>query len=75
MWNRDSMTLWVAAGAALVLFLQSADPPTLWGYSEWLQFAAFVLAWGAGKLDSNAAVNCVPSPRPVRSTVVVCKLF
>jgi len=54
MWTRDSMTLWIAAGAALVLFLQSADnPPTMWGYGEWLQFAAFVLAWGAGKLQTS----------------------
>jgi subtilisin family serine protease len=30
-------------------------------------------AWGAGKMDSNAAVNCVPSLRPVQSTVVVCQ--
>lgn len=30
-------------------------------------------AWGAGKMDSNAAVNCVPSPRPPLSTIVVCQ--
>jgi hypothetical protein len=31
-------------------------------------------AWGAGKLDSNAAVNCVPSPfvGPLRSVVLTC---
>lgn len=36
-------------------------------------------AWGAGKMDSNAAVNCVPSPAsvpplvcPVKSVITVC---
>jgi subtilisin family serine protease len=28
-------------------------------------------AWGRGKLDSNAAVNCVPSPGTIRSVPVV----
>lgn len=30
-------------------------------------------AWGAGKLDSNAAVNCVPSPGITPSSPVVCR--
>jgi subtilisin family serine protease len=30
-------------------------------------------AWGAGKLDSNAAVNCVPGPGLTRSIVVTCQ--
>jgi len=30
-------------------------------------------AWGAGKLDSNAAVNCVPSPGITPSSPVVCQ--
>jgi subtilisin family serine protease len=29
-------------------------------------------AWGAGKLDANAAVDCVPSAWPTRSVVVIC---
>jgi subtilisin family serine protease len=29
-------------------------------------------AWGAGKMDANAAVNCVPSPGLVRSVVTPC---
>lgn len=52
--TRDSLVLWIAAGGALVLYLQSASaPPTSWSYSEWLQFAAFVLAWAAGKLQTS----------------------
>ncbi len=30
-------------------------------------------AWGAGKLDANAAVNCVPSPGLTVSVVVTCQ--
>lgn len=29
-------------------------------------------AWGAGKMDSNAAVNCVPAPGGIRSVVGPC---
>jgi subtilisin family serine protease len=29
-------------------------------------------AWGAGKLDANAAVNCVPAPGVTRSVVTTC---
>lgn len=52
--NRDSMVLWVGALGALVLYLQNAEgPPLAWGYSEWLQFAAFVLAFISGKLATS----------------------
>ncbi len=30
-------------------------------------------AWGAGKLDVNAAMNCVPAVRPVRSVLTPCR--
>lgn len=31
-------------------------------------------AWGAGKLDANAAVNCVPAPGFVRSIAIPCNI-
>lgn len=52
--TRDSLTLWVLAGGALVGYL-AADGrvPTEWAYADWLKFAAAVFAWGMGKLQSS----------------------
>lgn len=49
--TRDSWTWIVAAAAALVGYLLTTQtPPTQWAYLDWLNFAAFILAWLAGKM-------------------------
>lgn len=54
MLNRDSVMLWVGAVGALVLYLQNADgTPMQWGYNQWLQFVAFVVAFVSGKLATS----------------------
>jgi len=52
--TRDSMVLWLGLAIAVVGYLSTAaQPPTAWGYMEWLQAAAFVLAWVSGKLATS----------------------
>jgi hypothetical protein len=52
--NRDSVILWVGAGAALVGYLITAgDPPTAWTYQNWLQFASAMFAFLMGKLQTS----------------------
>jgi hypothetical protein len=52
--TRDSVVLTVAALGALVTYLSNANSePTKWGYNEWLQFVAFVVAWLSGKLATS----------------------
>jgi hypothetical protein len=52
--NRDSVVWWLAlAGAVVGYLLAEQDPPTLWGYTKWLQFAAFSIAWFAGKMATS----------------------
>jgi len=54
MWNRDSFVLWLGLAVAVVGYLTTAaKPPTLWGYTEWLQAVSFVLAWAMGKLATS----------------------
>jgi hypothetical protein len=54
MWNRDSLILWVGLAVAVVGYLSTAmNPPTQWGYMEWLQAASFMLAWVTGKLATS----------------------
>lgn len=48
--SRDSTVFWLGLAIAIVGYLGAAKPPTDWGYSEWIQAAAFVLAWLSGKL-------------------------
>ncbi len=52
--NRNSLSLWLIAGGALVTFLLAdGRPPTAWAYTDWLKFAATAVAWGTGKLQSS----------------------
>ena len=51
--TRDSVLLWLGLAIAVVGYLSAAKPPVQWGYAEWLQFAAFGLAWVSGKLASS----------------------
>lgn len=52
--NRDSITLWIGAAGALILYLQNAGgSPSTWSYNDWLAFAAFVLAFVSGKLGTS----------------------
>lgn len=54
MLTRDSMVWWLALAAAVVGYLITAEkPPTAWSYAQWLQAAAFVLAWLAGRLSNS----------------------
>ncbi len=53
MWNRDSKMLWLGLAIAIVGYLSASKPPTDWGYAEWIQAAAFVLAWVSGKLATS----------------------
>ena len=54
MWNRDSIMLWLGLAVAVIGYLTTAaNPPTQWGYQEWLQAASFVLAWAMGKLATS----------------------
>lgn len=52
--NRDSMVLWIGAGAAAVGFL-AADGrwPGEWAYQDWLKFLAAIFAWLMGKLSTS----------------------
>lgn len=51
--TRDSAVLPVAALTAVIGYLLTKSPPTHWGYLEWLQASAFLLAWVSGKLASS----------------------
>jgi hypothetical protein len=52
--SRDSASLWVGAGAALVAYLTAAGyPPNEWVYQDWLQFCAAVFAFLMGKLQTS----------------------
>lgn len=52
--SRDSRVLLLGAIGALVVYLQNADgTPLAWGYREWLQFLAFVVAFLSGKLATS----------------------
>lgn len=53
MWTRDSKVFWLGLAIALIGYLSMSDPPTMWSYADWLKFAAFVLAWGSGKLATS----------------------
>jgi hypothetical protein len=51
---RDSIVWWLAIVGALIAYLVSAGkPPTVWDYSQWLQFAAAVVATVSGKLANS----------------------
>lgn len=51
--SRDSLLLYLGAAAALLTYLLASAPPTEWGYFDWLKAAAFVVAYGIGKLQSS----------------------
>jgi hypothetical protein len=51
--TRDSSVLYLAAAAAALTYLINADPPTTWGYNEWLQAASFAVAYALGKLQTS----------------------
>jgi len=52
--TRESYLLWLGLVATLVTYLISAaKSPLEWSYLEWLQAAAFILAWVIGKLQSS----------------------
>jgi hypothetical protein len=51
--TRDSMTLWLGLLIAVFGYLGAAKPPTEWSYAEWIQAAAFILAWVSGKLATS----------------------
>jgi hypothetical protein len=54
MLTRDSVIWWVGLAVAVVGYLSAVDaPPTRWTYMQWLQAAAFVLAWVSGKLATS----------------------
>lgn len=50
MLTRDSYVLWLGLAVAVVGYLSTMPAPTEWAYAEWVQAAAFVLAWVSGKL-------------------------
>ena len=53
-WNRDSIVFTLLAVGALVGYLLSdGRVPTEWGYTDWLQFIAFVVAYASGKLATS----------------------
>lgn len=52
--TRDSWLWFVGFLAAAVGYLITArDPPTQWSYQEWLQAAAFVLAYVVGRFSTS----------------------
>lgn len=52
--TRDSVVWWLALAAVVVGYLMSAQrAPIEWSYNDWLQFAAAVLGWVIGKLQSS----------------------
>jgi hypothetical protein len=51
--SRDSIILWLPIAGALVTYLLSAEPLPLWGYYEWLQFIAAVIATASAKLMTS----------------------
>ena len=54
MLTRDSIVWTLGFFAAAVGYLVTAQsPPTQWTYMQWLQAAAFILAWVMGRLSSS----------------------
>ena len=52
--TRDSASLWLGMAGALVAYLiGSGEPPTVWDYGEWLQFAAASIASVIGVLRTS----------------------
>lgn len=66
--SRDSLLLWIPVLGALIAYLLSAPPPTEWGYTQWLQFAAAVVATASAKLMRSPlkGENDAPSVNPSR---------
>lgn len=61
--TRDGAVLWfVALGALAAYLLSVGTPPNQWDYKQWVEFAAAVAMWGAGKLQ----VSPQPSTKEVR---------
>lgn len=53
MLTRDSLSLWVGFGVAVVGFLGVAGNPAEWDFAKWIEFAAVLLAWASGKLATS----------------------
>jgi len=52
--SRDSWVLWLGTAVAVLGYLMTAEePPTAWGYMEWLQAISFILVWISGKLATS----------------------
>lgn len=51
--SRDSALLWLAIIGSLAVYLGAAGPPTLWTWSQWMQFVAACVATVSGKLASS----------------------
>lgn len=51
--TRDSASLWVGFGIAVVAFLGSAGNPAGWDFAKWVEFASVLLAWASGKLATS----------------------
>jgi hypothetical protein len=51
--TRDSLLLWLPVVAALITYLLSTDPPTVWTYYQWLQFASAAVAVASTKLMTS----------------------
>ena len=52
--TRDSALLYLTfAGVVIGYFVAAEQTPDDWGFRDWMQFLAMVVAWGVGKLQSS----------------------
>lgn len=51
--TRDSIVWGLGIVGAALTYLLASDSPAQWGYHEWLQAAAFVVATLSGKLATS----------------------
>ena len=61
--SRDSWLWTLGIVAAVLTYLGAAPAPFDWGWAEWVQFAAFVVATVSGKLATSPLRGqpCSPS--------------
>lgn len=53
-WTRDSALFYLGLAGVIVGYFAAADqPPNLWTFKEWMQFALVPIGWLIGKLQSS----------------------
>lgn len=51
--TRDSWVWWLAIAASVLTYLAAAEPPTVWGYTDWIKALSFAVATISGKLATS----------------------